>query len=72
MHDGLPVLYVAHETEDGTWQFHYGGSVSMSDLLLVGIRTVFRRDPTIAEIADLPLGWHATRTAVGQPWSRQQ
>jgi hypothetical protein len=39
---------------------------------LVGIRTVFRRDPTIAEIADLPLGWQAARTAVGQPWSRQQ
>ena len=71
LHRGEPILLVAHDAEDGSWQFLYGGAMSVSDALLVCISTVFRHDPTIAEVADLPLGWQATRTAVGQPWTRQ-
>jgi len=69
---GQPILYVFHDAEDGDWQFHADGPKSMSDCLLVCISTVFRHDPTIAEIADLPRGWEASRTAVGQPWNRKQ
>lgn len=67
-----PILFVFHDAEDGDWQFHSDGPKSMSDCLLVCISTVFRHDPTIAEVADLPHGWQATRLAVGQPWTRQQ
>jgi hypothetical protein len=72
MHRSQPILFAFHDAEDGDWQFHADGPKSMSDCLLVCISTVFRHDPTIAEVADLPLGWQATRMAVGQPWTRQQ
>jgi hypothetical protein len=28
------------------------------------------KDPTLAELADLPKGWYAERVAPGQPWER--
>jgi len=30
------------------------------------------RDPSITELADLPLGWYAERDAVGEPWTRKK
>jgi hypothetical protein len=68
VYEDYPVLYVSRSDDDGTWQFHYGGTVTMSDALLVGIGTVVEHDPSIIEIADLPLGWCATRTKPGKPW----
>lgn len=30
------------------------------------------RDPSLAELADLPLGWYAERGKVGEPWVRRK
>lgn len=30
------------------------------------------RDPTLGELADLPVGWHAERDAVGERWIRKK
>jgi hypothetical protein len=70
VHEGCPVLYASRDEADGTWQFHYGGPVSMSDALLVAIQTVFFQDPSIVEIADLPLGWWSERAQPGAQWKR--
>ena len=70
-HEGLPILLVSHDADDGMWQFLSGGSVEMADAMIVSLRVVYSLDPTVGELADLPLGWTATRTAVGQPWQRQ-
>ena len=72
MHHGVPILLVTHDAEDGTWQFHHGDIMSMSDALLVALLEIYEHDPSVGELADLPLGWQATRDAVGQPWTRQQ
>jgi hypothetical protein len=71
VHGGQPILLVSHDAEDGMWQFLTGGPVQMADAMIVGLREVHELDPTIGELADLPLGWTATRPAVGQPWQRQ-
>ncbi len=34
--------------------------------------TALRKDPTLREIADLPLGWQARRERVGAPWVREK
>jgi hypothetical protein len=70
VHEGRPVLYASRDEGDGTWQFHYGGPVSMSDALLVAMQTVFYQDPSTVEIADLPLGWCAERAQPGAQWKR--
>jgi hypothetical protein len=69
-HGGQPILLVSHDADDGMWQFLTGEPVKMADAMLVSLREVYRIDPSISELADLPLGWTAERSAVGQPWRR--
>lgn len=72
MHEGEPIVQVIHDEEDHAWQFHGAGEKSMADMLLVALKTVFFRDPTIIEIAELLPGWRASRSAVGGPWMRER
>jgi len=70
--DGLrPVLFVCHDSDDGTWQFLTGDDVSMADALLVSLESVVAHDPTLAALADLPEGWKATRSHIGAEWVRE-
>lgn len=66
-----PVLYVIHD-EDGDWQFLDGGDVSEEDGTVISLKSIVERDPSIVPLADLPLGWAAERSAVGQAWNRYQ
>jgi hypothetical protein len=70
--DGHPVLYVVHDAADGTWQFLTGGRFVPDDARLVRLDTMIRLDPTLGELADLPLGWEATRTGAREPWQRTE
>lgn len=66
------VTYVSHDSEDGAWQFL---GKSMSDgggPVLSCLHHPIDRDPTLAELADLPLGWYAERNGVGEPWLRKK
>lgn len=67
---GQPILLVARDADDGMWQFLTGGPVEMADAMIVSLREVYRIDPSIGDLADLPLGWTAERSALGQPWRR--
>ena len=69
-HGGQPILLVSHDAEDGMWQFLTGGPVQMADAMLVSLREAYRIDRSIGELADLPRGWTAERSAPGQPWRR--
>ena len=69
--DGMPILRVCHDEEDGAWQFLSGEQITMADALLVCLKNVVSRDPSIAELADLPYGWIATRRSCDDPWHRQ-
>jgi len=70
--DGMAILYVVHgfDEEDGEdWEFHCGnGDYSTGKLQLVRLDTILRLDPSIVEVADLPIGFTARRAAVGAPW----
>ena len=65
-----PILLVVHDEEDGGWQFLTNGEFSAEDALVVALKNVVSLDPTICELADLPIGWEASRPALGQPWNR--
>lgn len=69
--EGLPILCVYHDEDDGAWQFLTGEAVSMADALVVCLKNIVARDPSIAELADLPLGWMATRYSREDLWHRQ-
>ena len=67
---GQPILHVAHDDDDGAWQFHTGGDARMEDAMLVALGEIFKLDPSIGELADLDYGWIATRRTAASPWIR--
>jgi hypothetical protein len=67
-----PVLEVHHQVFDGSWQFLTGDEVGADDWRLVRLAEVVGKDPTLLQIADLPLGWYAERTSEQAPWQRQR
>ncbi len=65
------VLLVSHDADDGGWQFLCGTTDDPKDSRIVCLADLVDRDRTLAEVADLPLGWVAFRTAVGGEWTRE-
>ncbi len=65
-----PILLVARD-DDG-WQFLDGEHVFEEDGEVVLLGEALQLDPSLADLADLPVGWHARRPDVGQPWTRAE
>src|SRR5215470_17076351 len=66
--DGSPILRVYHDYEGG-WQFH-GSSDHPTDVArLVSLGSMIGRDPSLAQLHDLPWGWRAIRRSVDAPWA---
>jgi hypothetical protein len=70
VHGGEPILLVYHDADDDSWQFLTGGPFDVADGKLVTLRSMVERDSSLAELADLPLGWQAWRERRGSPWER--
>jgi hypothetical protein len=64
-----PILYVCHD-DDGTWQFHTGMDVNEKDAKIVALSEIVRRDRSILDLADLEMGWNATRLSQNDDWQR--
>ena len=73
VHNGTePITYVSHDAADGAWQF-LGDSMSEGGGPVIScFHHPIDSDPTLVELADLPLGWYAKRRSVGQPWIRSK
>ena len=65
-----PVLLVTHDGDDGMWQLLCATTNETEDARIVCLGCMLQRDSSLAEIADLPLGWLARREALGAPWLR--
>ena len=73
MHSRLPILRVCHDEEDGAWQLLTGGPLPCKkEWTLVALEEVAKLDPTILNLARLPCGWQATRTAPGGKWTSER
>lgn len=67
-----PVTYVSHDEEDGAWQFLGDSMSDGGGPVLSCFHHPIDRDPSLAELADLPAGWYAVRDSVGKPWTRKK
>jgi len=70
LREGRPIRLVTHDVEDGSWQFLDGEEITEEDALVVGLDTVLAHDPSVAAVADLPLGGRAWRDSPGADWSK--
>jgi hypothetical protein len=66
-----PILLVTHDEDDGGWQF-LGGTVDEASAAVVGLGKIVARDPSVAELHDLPLGWRAWRPDARSAWRRER
>ncbi|MBX7157335.1 MAG: hypothetical protein K1X66_02985 [Verrucomicrobiae bacterium] len=69
---GYPILRVTHDSDDGGWQFLCGTSNETDDARVISLEEILKRDETLAELHDLPLGWVAWRKTSNSPWQRQK
>ena len=68
--EGDWIAYVSHDLDDGCWQFHTCQSepVREEDAMLVSLKNIVDRDPSINALSELPLGWHAWRDSHDSEW----
>ena len=68
-----PILVVSHDEEDGAWQFLTEEDLpDEKEWMLVALAEIVAVDPTVKELADLPLGYSARRARPGAAWQRSQ
>ncbi len=68
--EGEAILYVSHDEDDGAWQFHSGERVDGSNAKVVALKRVVELDRSVMQLADLPMGWIATRSQADTEWQR--
>jgi hypothetical protein len=67
---GDAILLVTHDMADGGWQFLCGSTDKAIETRAVELGTVVEKDPSLRELADLPVGWRAWRSSPREPWHR--
>ncbi len=74
IHGGDWIAYVSHDEDDGGWQFHNKQSEPLTegDAMVVSLRNIVEHDPSVSELADLPIGFCAWRDAIGSAWRRSK
>ena len=65
-----PILRVTHDTDDHDWQF-LGSDAQAEDAKIISLEEAVELDPSVLQVADLPVGWHAWRASVEEPWIRE-
>lgn len=69
--DGTDWIALASlDEEDGGWQFVGSRGARMDEAMVVALSSIYERDKSVAELADLPLGWQAWRDAPDAEWQR--
>jgi hypothetical protein len=68
--EGQPILHVTHDNEDGSWQFLGAEIPEENDAVVVALEEIVKHDPSVKELADLPLGWEARRRNKNENWQR--
>lgn len=72
LEDGAPIQFVAHDEEDGAWEFHPGpGPTPSAEAAVVALREIVDLDPSVAELHDLPVGWQAWLDSPPSRWRRR-
>ena len=68
--DKKEITYITHETEDGAWQFFSNDNFDDFEevSMILSLDEIINLDKTVLEIADLPLGYIATRETVKDKW----
>ena len=68
---GEPIVLVAHDPDDGAWQFLSAKTSPETEGRIATLEEIVVKDPSLEELANLPTGWQAIRESPHAPWRRQ-
>lgn len=69
LHQKLPILYVAHDQDDGMWQFLCGAEDHQPEQAkIIGLGQVVALDQSLNELNAMPLGVGAVRKSINDKW----
>ena len=66
------IAYVWHDEDDGGWQFHGSEPTVVEDAAIIALGEILELDSSIANLADLPVGWEAWRETSDSRWERSR
>ena len=64
------ILHAVHD-EDGEWQFLGSTDGSVENGKVILLSEAVELDPSVLQLADMPIGWHAVRDSPNHPWKRE-
>ena len=64
------IAFVFHD-RDGSWQFIDAAPWVQGDVVISHLGHLIDQDPSVEELADLPIGWEASRDGPDGPWVRR-
>ena len=62
------IIFASHDEDDGMWQFICRKSHSADEARIVSLENVFKLDPSIGALADMPCGFCAERESKNEKW----
>lgn len=64
-----PILFVSHDSEDGSWQFLCGeNDHSEENIRIISMEEATKLDSTVNELFEMPEGVSAEREEIGREW----
>ena len=69
--DKKEITYVTHDADDGAWQFFSSDDFDNYEdvAMILSLDEIINIDRSVLEIADLPLGYLATRQTTKDSWT---
>jgi hypothetical protein len=65
-----PILHAVHD-EDGEWQFIGSSDGTAENGRVITLQEAVELDPSVLQLADMPVGWHALRDSPEHAWRRE-
>jgi hypothetical protein len=66
-----PILLVTHEDGEDSWSFIGSSDGRRKNCKVIALREAVDLDPSVLQLADLPVGWRAWRDSTESPWTRE-
>jgi hypothetical protein len=66
-----PILHVTHQEDEYSWSFIGSSDGTRENCKLIALCEAVQLDPSVLQLADLPIGWRAVRDTVESPWKRE-
>jgi len=63
-----PIVYIAHH-DDGTWEFWGKEIIDEAEIMVVSLGQIIQVDPSVLDVADLPVEFNAIREKEKSPWN---